>query len=122
METVKVKKADLLEKLRGNRRQHRKIFEEATTAFRKEVISHLDAHLADARAGRRIQLSVDLIQPMDQTEEYDDAIAMCEMSVEDEMHLTQDAFRNYVLDKWHWRRDFLHSNRAYSATAAGMEA
>lgn len=120
MDTVKVKKSELLKKLKHNRSEHREIFEEASEAFRKEVIKVLDKRLADARAGKRIKLRIDLIQPMDQTEEYDQAIAMCEMSVDDEITLSHDNFRNYVLDKWHWREQFITSNERYSEKAAAM--
>lgn len=120
MEMVKVTKKELLAKLRHNRAEHREIFEEASEAFRKEVIIVLDQRIADAKSGKRISLRIDLTQPMDQTEEYDQAIAMCEMSVEDEICLSYDSFRNYVLDKWHWRDQFIASNARYSAKAAAM--
>ena len=121
MQTVKVKKADLLRILKKNRAEHRSIFEEASEAFRKEVIKVLDKRLADAKADKRIRLRIDMTQPMDQTSEYDQAIAMCEMSVDDEIELSHEDFRNYVLDKWNWRDQFIASNRNYSAKAAAME-
>lgn len=120
MEMVKVKKSELLRKLKENRAGHREIFEEASEAFRKEVIKILDERLADAKAGRRIRLSIGLTQPMDQTSAYDQAIAMCEMSVDDEIELSHENFRNYVLDRWHWREQFIASNEGYSAKAAAM--
>lgn len=120
METVKVKKSELLAKLKENRAEHREIFEEASAAFRREVIKVLDLRLEDARAGRRIRLRIDLTQPMDQTSEYDQAIAMCEMSVDNEITLSHEHFRCYILDKWHWRDQFIASNAEYSAKAAAM--
>lgn len=120
METVKVKKKELLAKLKENRSEHREIFEEASAAFRKEVIKVLDQRLEEARAGKRIRLRIDLIQPMDQTQEYDQAIAMCEMSVDDEITLSHENFSCYILDKWNWRDQFIASNSGYSAKAAAM--
>lgn len=120
METVKVKKSELLQKLKHNRAEHRAIFNEASAEFRKQVIKVLDERLADAREGKRIMLRINLTQPMDQTEEYDQAIAMCEMSVDDEIELSYDNFRNYVLDKWRWREQFIASNSEYSAKARAM--
>lgn len=121
METVKVKKSELLAKLRHNRSEHREIFEEASEAFRQEVIRVLDERLADAKSGKRIRLRIDLTQPMDQTNEYDQAIAMCEMSVDDVIELSYENFRNYVLDRWHWRDQFIAANATYSAKAAAMK-
>ncbi len=120
METVKVKKSELIAKLKANRAEHREIFEEASAAFRKEVIKVLDDRLADAKAGKRIRLRIDLVQPMDQTAEYDQAIAMCDMSVEEEIVLSHEHFRCYILDNWHWRDQFIASNSSYSAKAAAM--
>ena len=120
MDVVKVKKSELLAKLKHNRAEHREIFEEASAAFRKEVIKVLDQRLEDARAGKRIRLRIDLTQPMDQTAEYDQAIAMCDMSVDDDIELSHEYFRCYILDKWHWRDQFIASNAGYSAKAAAM--
>lgn len=122
MEVVKVKKSELLAKLRHNRSEHREVFDEASGVFRKEVIKMLDQRLADAKAGKRIKLRIELVQPMDQTAEYDQAIAMCEMSVDDEIELSHENFRNYVLDRWHWRDQFLASSARYSTKAAAMAA
>ena len=121
MEIVKVEKAELIGILKKNRAAHRDIFDEASAEFRKEVIKLLDSRLAEARAGKRISLRIDLVQPMNQTEEYDQAILMCEMSVDDQIELSHENFRNYVLDKWHWRDQFIASNSAYSATARAMQ-
>lgn len=120
MQMVKVKKSELLKRLKHNRAEHREIFEEASAAFREEVIKVLDERLADTKAGKRITLRINLTQPMDQTAEYDQAIAMCDMSVDNEIELSHEDFRNYVLDKWHWREQFIASNSGYSAKARAM--
>ncbi len=120
MQKVKVKKPELLRILKENREEHQEVFDEASIQFRREVIKVLDQRIADAKAGKRILLRIDLVQPMNQTEEYDQAIRMCEMSVDDEIELSSDDFRNYVLDKWHWRDQFIASNVRYSQKARDM--
>lgn len=118
MKDIKVKKAHLLEKLKANRDEHRKIFLEALDGYRKKCIELLDAELAKAKNGKQFHMYFSLTQPVDQTKDYDRAIKMLEMSVEDEVSLSELDFSNYVLDDWQWKRNFLSSNRAYSTTAA----
>jgi len=120
MKTVTVRKAELLEALHRNRDQHRQIFEEACAGFRREATELLCRRLEDAKQGRRINLSFGLVQPMDQTPEYDQAIKMCEMSVDDTIELSSHEFQCFVMDRWEWRDQFLMSNARYSSTAASM--
>ncbi len=126
MNAIKVSKAALLETLRKNRDKHRQIFLEAQAGYRTAVIAELDNMLAEAKAGKKIRRSVTLTEPMDQTKDYDRAIAMLEMSVEAEVSLEEHDFQQYVLDEWTWKRQWSTSNRLYSKSlsdeiAAGNE-
>jgi len=56
--------------------------------------------------------------PMNQTPEYDQAIRMLEMSVEDEVELTAGEFSQFVMDRWHWKQQFSATNSAYIAAAS----
>lgn len=113
MQTVKVKKEELLEKVKENRANHRLVFEQALVVYKKKVIEELEDYLTKAKAGERVPRMSQLTQPMDQTREYDQAIAMLEMSVDDEIEITSDEFRCFVLDRWHWKGQFATSNRRY---------
>lgn len=117
MKDVKIKKAKLLAELKKNRTQHRKIFEEAQKGFRAEVIKQLDERLAEARAGKKIDIHIRLQEPVDQTADYDRAIRMLEMSEDATILLSEADFACYVLDDWAWKRNFLISNSAYSKSA-----
>lgn len=122
MNDIKVKKSELLDVLKKNRKQHRQIFLEATEGYRKAAIAELDSMLADAKDGRKIRRSLSLTEPQDQTRDYDRAIRMMEMSQDDIIELDESDFAQYVLDDWSWKRQFLFSNSAYSATATGLLA
>lgn len=115
METVKVKKVRLLEKLKANREVHRANFLKAQDGFRQEVIEQLDKALQDARDGKRFKTSFTLPAPIDQTPEYDTAIEMLSWEVGEEVELGQQEFRQYIFDDWHWKQQWLHSNTAYMA-------
>lgn len=102
MNTVKVKREDLLTKVRANREAHRKLFLQAQANYRKFVIAELDRMLDDAKTGRQIRRSIDLVQPQDHTSDYDRPIIMLEMSVDDTIILDATEFDQYVRDVWNW--------------------
>lgn len=115
MQTVKVKKDELLTKVKANREEHRNLFLKAQEGYRKLVIKELDQMLADARDGKPIRRSISLAEPVDHTQDYDRVIAMLEMSTDDiiEMHSTE--FDMYVLDKWEWSRMAMLTNTQYAS-------
>lgn len=122
MNSVRVNKAHLLTKLKENREKHRAIFLEALEGYRKEAIRQLEAQLARAKSSKKFTVYINLTQPSDQTKDYDRAIGMLNMSLDTEIALSEQDYKNYVLDDWTWKSQFLASNSAYSATAAGQYA
>lgn len=122
MENIKVKKEDLLKVLRDNRAKHRQIYEEAIEGYRKTVITEFERRLEDAKAGRKIDIRFSLPQPQDQTKDYDRAIGMLEMTIEDVIQLQEHEYQQYVMDDWSWKQNFLTSNSTYSGTAAAFLA
>ena len=115
MNTVKVKREELLTKVRSNRDAHRTLFLKAQEGYRKLVIEELDRMLADAKAGRPIARSINLVEPADHTEDYDRVLAMLEMSVDDTVILGAEEFSQYVLDRWTWSRFATSTNKSYAA-------
>lgn len=120
MENVRVNKSEILDILKKNREDHRKIFLEALTGYRATAIKLLEERLELAKSGKRIELTFRLQQPIDQTRDYDRAIKMLEMSINEDIELTEEDFAMYVLDDWGWKRNFLSVNSTYSSTAMGM--
>lgn len=118
MQTVNVKKDELLTKVRSNRDKHRGIFEEALDGYQKRCIELLEEHLDRVRRGTRERVVVSIPFPEDHTDDYDVVIAQLEMSVDDEIEVFEQEFRQYVMDQWSWSRSFYATNSVYSATAA----
>lgn len=117
MDIVKVKKSELLEILKKNRDEHREIFLEALDGYHKAALKALQDRVDEAKQNKRISLHFVLVEPQDQTKQYDRIIRMLAMSVDDEVQLTQKEFANYVMDDWSWMDQFLTSNLGYSAKA-----
>jgi len=105
----------LLEILKKNREAHRAIFEDALVGYRKEAIRLLDKALKDAKEGRKINTWIQLQEPVDQTKDYDRAIKMIEMSVDENIEINEGDFQCYVLDDWQWKTQFLHTNAMYTS-------
>lgn len=122
MQAVKVKKSELLDILRKNREEHRETFLEALDGYHKAAMKALADRVQEAKDNQRISLTFHLEQPTDQTKEYDRIIKMLEMSVDDEVELTQKEFANYVMDDWSWMHQWLASNSRYSESARGKLA
>jgi hypothetical protein len=122
MENINVSKEKLLEILKKNRELHRDIFIEAQKNYRSEVISVLDKMLSDARAGKSVSHSINLMAPEDHTSDYDRVILMLELSLDDTIGLSERDAQQYVMDKWSWSHDWAVSNSRYSSLFGGMAA
>lgn len=117
MNAIKVKKAELLSKLRANRATHSAQFDRAAKGYRKRVIAELTSRLKDARAGKLPQLFFNLPMPVDQTKAYDRAIGMLELSVDDVIELEEHDYQQYVLDEWSWSAQTTATNSFYVGAA-----
>lgn len=114
MQKVIVKREALLAKLKENRYNHRGIFEEAQMAFRQRMIEELDKALDDAKHGRSFRRFIDLPEPEDHTKDYDRVITMVEMSVSENVELTQQEFAIYVMDDWGWKGAWTNNTVSYT--------
>ena len=116
MKSVKVYKAELLKILQQNRVDHKAIFLKAQDKFREVAIAELDRQLKAAREQQPFVLEriTRLVQPQDYSVQYDRAIKMLEMSVEDTVEITAQEFQNFVQDIWDWSRTWAYSNSRYT--------
>lgn len=120
MDQVKVKKADLIVIMRENLAGHQAIFDEAVVGYQKAAEKILEKHLARVKKGSLARVYIDIPVPVNHTREYDRAIAMLGMSVEDEVTISQRDFASFAMDDWQWKREFIETNSAYSLTASRM--
>ena len=123
MKDITMKKSVLLDKLRGNQKAHKAIFDEAVEGYKEQALRLLEEHLKHIRTGKMIEVSVHLPVPENHTRDYDRVIAMMELDIAETVALSEADFAQYVLDDWKWKRQFLESSKAYSVLAArSMEA
>lgn len=116
MQNITVMKSRLLETLRQNRDEHKGLFLQAQEKYRERVIQELDRRLADATAGRKIDIFFSLPEPVDYTGEFDKAISMVEWDEGNTVDLSEKDFQRYVLNKWEWEHLFAANTASYLAS------
>lgn len=119
MGDVTVAKAALITILRDNRAVHRKTFDVAVVKFREQAIERLDALITEIKQGKLPQLYVPLPMPEEHTGDYDRAIKMLEMHIEDTITLSEDAYARLVDDDWGWKQAFFSNTASYVGSAQG---
>ena len=113
---VIIRKNELLDVLERNQQGHRDKFLAAQAAYRAKVIEELDRRLADARAGRKIDLAFRMPVPEDHTTDYEREIRMLKMEVEDTVTLNAHLFDQLVMDNWDWSDRFTITNSVYAVS------
>lgn len=113
MQSVKVKRLELLEVVKKNRDNHRSEFEKAIVVYRQRAIEELDKMIAAARNGDKIIRFVGLPEPEDHTDDYERVVRMLEMSVEENLEISARDFNCYVCDEWGWAESFTKNTKSY---------
>lgn len=116
--SVNVKRVDLLEKLKINRDKHATDYVLAYEGYKIEVEKLLEAEIAKVVNGtfdysKGLELNED--PPTNYTSEYDNVIAMMEMSVDETINLDSSSFQQYVLDNWSWKQTFSGTVAKYAS-------
>ena len=111
--TTSIRKIELLNKIKENRDNHRKLFEEACEGYRTEAIKMLDEKLKLLKKKKSVKIWFNLIEPEDHTDDYDRILKMIKMTVVDEIELTEQDFQRYVQDEWSWKEQWTASNYNY---------
>lgn len=118
MDTVQVKKSDVVDLLTKHRDQHQAIFTEANAAYRQKVVDAMIERANDILAGGEINTRFDLPKPEDHTEDYDEALETLRYEQREDLELARhDEFQQWVLNKWGWDRSFLANTTSYTASA-----
>lgn len=113
MDEVRVKRDKLREKLEKNRASHHEQWQRAIEGFKRVVMETMRTNLAHFEAGRVQRVYISEAPPEEHTRDYDVALSMLDMSVDDEVTLSTERFRNLVLDDWKWKPAWIESTSKY---------
>lgn len=131
MQQVTVNRISLIEKVKANRAAHAVAFKTAMAGFQGAVraalkkwdnaLNHpmqgrLDPELLDSKQHCEAVSEIGrLREPQGHLEEYDRALAMLDMSVDETITLQVHEFQQLVMDEWCWKQDFMKTSATYGA-------
>lgn len=113
MRTVRINKGELVDVLTKNRRKHKEDYEKAFREYREEALVEIALQVAKLKDGERIHLCVNDRPPESHEQEYDLALMMLNMSVDQVIELTAEQFDEFVNDNWNWKRGWNAMNMKY---------
>lgn len=106
METVRVNKNELLTILQENRKKHKIEYKESIRAYRVKAVDLFNKELQKAIAGKKFETYFSLSKPESHEKDYDLAIKMVKMSVDEKVVLSSAAFNQLINDEWSWKSSF----------------
>ena len=116
MDKINVDKQKLLKKLRVNREIHLKEYKEVFIEYQKDTIKAIQKLLRDAKKVPEetvINTYIGTIAPTSNIKDYDVAIGMLEFSVADIFDITQQEYKQFVLNEWKWSERFEMAKSTY---------
>ena len=127
MQEVNVKRTDLIAKIQENRDRHANTFKAAQDGYLETVRHAFDGWDKKLNHGPNapIETAIKAVAqvstfhaPTSHLEEYDRALAMLDMSVDETITLQVNEFQQLVMDEWGWKREFIRSTSAYQGITA----
>lgn len=95
---IKVEKEKLIEKIKENKKNHIEEYAKAVVGYKEEALRQL-TNLTEKVNKGALNIELDLITPVDNSENYDKIIEMFEWEVEEVVELEQKEFIEYVQDE-----------------------
>lgn len=111
-----VSRTKLIEALKANRSKHVEEHQMALKGWREQFLVHLTAQIEclEADDWARFQIPGALARPPSFVHDYDVALKMFEMSVDEEIELDGPQFQAFVMDDWGWKAAFTANVANYS--------
>lgn len=115
---MKIKKEDLITRLKSNLVKHEKDYKKAMKGWQRKVAQTATKLAFAAKKGtlkdtKLVHELNRLQQPKDMRESYKKTISMIKHSVENIVQLDEFDFTRFMQDDWDWKADWLTSNTGY---------
>jgi len=120
MRSVNINKEELLSIVRANKQKHIEDFKESVTDYKKATLQIAKDNLALVKTGKIEEIAK--VRSMPPTpvsfeNDYDRAIRMLELSVDEVIDLEVNIFNQLVLDEWTWKHAFVSNSTIYKSFA-----
>lgn len=109
---IKVEKQKLIEKIKENKVKHFEEYNKAVIAYKKEALEQLEKLTNKVNDGA-LDIKLNLITPVNNSDNYDKILEMFEWEVEEFVELEQQEFLEYVQDETDFAVTAKMSNMAY---------
>lgn len=118
MNSIKMNRLQLLVIVKDNLEKHLKDYTESVEDYKAGVLKLTTANLKLAKTGdteKFSQIKAIPQAPRSYEKEYNRAIRMLELSVEEVIDIEEDIFNQLVLDEWSWKHQFVASASLYKS-------
>lgn len=112
MNKVFVERSQLIDILSKNKAKHVETYQKALIGFKIKYQKVISDMLEKSHKNKFI-MRIALEAPFSHEQDYEKAIQMINLSVRNEIELTQKDFENYVLDNWSWSSHFFSNSSNY---------
>jgi roadblock/LC7 domain-containing protein len=113
--TVNVERLKMIESIKAGLALHTKTYNEALVDFKEYALIEVNKLQAAIAAGDYSKTAINLIQPVSHIKEYEEAIEIFEMSVDENINIDLDTFKAYFKNEWQWSRGFESTAMMYKA-------
>lgn len=111
MNSIRMNKNDLIKILESNRQSHIQEYNEAMDNWYQEYQRLLTEEMGKDKSDS--DGYVQLTKPESHEKDYDRTISMLNHSIDNEVEISQNEYKMYVLDEWSWMERFKHLNSTY---------
>lgn len=118
MRDIKMNKKELLQIVLENKEKHVKEYLEAVEDYKKGAIKLAAEHVELAATGELDKIAKIRAMPSaphSYETEYNRAIRMLELSVEEVIDIEEHIFNQLVLDEWAWKQQFTVASAMYKS-------
>lgn len=118
MKSVKIDRLELLEIVKQNAEKHIRDYEESVEDYKVLVAKLAKANLKLANTGDLKEISkMKKIpsEPVAYADNYNRALRMLDLSVEETIEIEEHIFNQLVLDEWGWKQSFVAAGALYKS-------
>lgn len=115
MQQVTIPKSEFVTRVTTNRDAHKAQFIEAMAGYKAKALEWLKDQAEKVEKGESIPFC-DLPIPKSHLSDYERALLMVQLSVEDQVVLEGREFAQFIMDEWDWKRDFAATSAMYGAS------
>lgn len=113
--TVNVNRLKMIESIKAGLALHTATYNEAQADFQQYALIEANKFRDAIAAGDFRKTSINLVQPTSHIKDYEEAIEIFEMSVDENINIDLDAFKAYFKNEWNWSRGFESTAMMYKS-------